>query len=374
MFARVRTAAQVVVVGAFLVGAGPVRAAVQHPLDPLEDGEILAAANVLLQAHVAKPGAIFQSIDLREPAKDAVLAFHAGDPIPRAATVFFRQEKKSYKTVVDLTHGTFTPPKLIPRSDGQLGLTITEVSDFSFAFQNPAFLAALARRGITTPSQLAHVLVTPLTPGSFGLPEEARRIVKAQMYYTEGAGINLYSRPIEGVQAIMDLDDRQVIQVIDTGVIPLPANTQDFDEATVASRFGLRPALKPVTMAQPQGVNFTFDGNFIEWQKWRFHLRFERRSGTVISLASYDGRPVLYQGSLAEIFVPYQDPGRTGSIARTWTPESSASGCCRPRSRSGSTCRRTRCCATRSSRRRSPIPSCRSFRCPFRTSSACSSA
>ncbi len=191
------------------------------------------------------------------------------------------------------------------------------MSDFSFAFQNPAFLAALARRGITTPSQLAHVLVAPLTPGSFGLPEEARRIVKAQMYFTEGAGINLYARPIEGVQAIIDLDDRQVIRVIDTGVIPLPSNTQDFDEATVASRYGLRPALKPVTMAQPQGVNFTFDGNFVDWQKWRFHVRFERRSGTVISLASYDGRPVLYQGSLAEIFVPYQDPG-TNWFYRTY--------------------------------------------------------
>ena len=29
----------------------------------------------------------------------------------------------------------------------------------------------------------------------------------------------------------------------------------------------------------------------------------------MISLVTYDGRPVLYQGSLAEIFVPYQDPG-----------------------------------------------------------------
>ncbi len=28
----------------------------------------------------------------------------------------------------------------------------------------------------------------------------------------------------------------------------------------------------------------------------------------MISLATFDGRPVLYQGSLAEIFVPYQDP------------------------------------------------------------------
>ena len=67
------------------------------------------------------------------------------------------------------------------------------------------------------------MLVTPLTPGSFGLPEESRRIVKAQMYYRENAAINLYAKPIEGMQAIMDLDDRVVLQVIDTGVMPLHA-------------------------------------------------------------------------------------------------------------------------------------------------------
>ena len=213
-------------------------------------------------------------------------AFHAGDPIPRAATVFFRQDRKSYRSVVNLTAGTYTPPVLIPRSDGQLGLTITEVSDFSFAFADPAFLQALARRGITTADQSSNVLVTPLTPGSFGLPEEARRIVKAQMYFRENAAINLYARPIEGLQAIMDLDDRVVLQVIDTGVVPVPPLTHEFDEATVSARYGLRPAMKPITVAQPAGANFTLTGNFVEWQKWQFHLRFERRPGTVISLAT----------------------------------------------------------------------------------------
>ena len=66
--------------------------------------------------------------------------------------------------------------------------------------------------------------------------------------------------------------------------------------------------MKPIEVTQPQGTNFTLTGNFVEWQKWNFHLRFERRAGTVISLVTYDGRPVMYQGSLAEIFVPYQDP------------------------------------------------------------------
>lgn len=287
----------------------PAHAAAPHPMDPLSADEILAAANLLLQGRAAQPGAIFQSIELREPAKNEVLAFRGGSAPSRSATVFFRQNKRSYKTTVNLSLGTFTPPVLIPISEGQLGLTIQEVIDFSFVFQDPAFLNALALRGIRTPQQLQKVFVTPLTPGSFGLPEESRRIVKAQMYYTDGAVINLYARPIEGLQAIIDLDEHRIIKLIDTGVVPIPAATHNFDEASIGARYGLRPELRPIRISQPAGPNFRFDGNFIEWQKWRFHARFERRSGPVISLVTYDRRQVLYQGSLAEVFVPYQDPG-----------------------------------------------------------------
>src|SRR5262249_19942487 len=242
--------------------------AAAHPMDPLTADEIIAAANILLQAGAAQPGAIFQGVDLREPDKGAELAFPSGSPSPRLAPVFYRQHKHSFRTTVNLPDGTFTPPVEIPRSQGQLGLTIQELIDFSFVFSDSAFLAAMAVRGIDTPDQLAKVLVTPLTAGSFGLPEERRRIVKAQMYFTEGTGINLFARPIEGVQAMIDLDERRVLQVIDTGIIPVPTQTQDFDEATVAARFGLRPQLKPIRITQPQGVNFTMDGNFVEWQKW----------------------------------------------------------------------------------------------------------
>lgn len=279
-------------------------AATGHPMDPLTADEIVGAANILLNGRAAQRGAVFQAVDLAEPPKHDVLAGRGA----RMASVFWRQNKQSFRSTVNLTAGTFTPPQPIPRSEGQLGLTISEVIDFSFVFQDRAFLAALARRGITSQAQLQKVFVTPLTPGSFGLPEEARRIVKAQMYYTEGAAINLFARPIEGMQAIIDLDERRVLQVLDTGVVPIPPATHEFDEASVAASVGLRPPLKPIRMTQPQGRNFTIQGNFIEWQKWRVHLRFERRAGTVLSLVTYDGRSVLYQASLAEVFVPYQDP------------------------------------------------------------------
>jgi primary-amine oxidase len=282
--------------------------AATHPMDPLDENEIIAAAQILLDGGAAIPGAAFQSIDLREPPKSEVLAFHPGDAFKRSATVFFRQAKQSFRSIVNLTDHTFTPPVEIPRSQGQLGLTIGEIFNFGFLFNDPQFLAALALRGIDTPDELAQVFVQPLTPGSFGLPEEGHRIVRAQMNYIEGGVINLFARPIEGLQVVIDLDEQKIIKIIDTGVVPLPPESHNFDEATIQSKFGLRPPMNPIHITQPAGNNLTINGNFVEWQKWRFHLRFERRAGTVLSLVTYDGRSVMYQGSLSEIFVPYQDP------------------------------------------------------------------
>jgi len=173
-----------------------------HPMDPLDEVEIITAAEILLNGGAAIPGAAFQSIDLREPSKSEVLGFTPGDDLDRLATVFFRQNKQSFRSIVNLTGQTFTPPVEIPASQGQLGLTIAEIFNFSFLFDDPQFLAALALRGIDAPDELAQVFVTPLTPGSFGLPEEKNRIVRAQMYFIAGGIINLYARPIEGLQAV----------------------------------------------------------------------------------------------------------------------------------------------------------------------------
>ena len=49
--------------------------AAAHPLDPLNADEIIGAAQVLLAGGAAQPGAIFQSVELREPPKAAVLNF-----------------------------------------------------------------------------------------------------------------------------------------------------------------------------------------------------------------------------------------------------------------------------------------------------------
>ena len=97
--------------------------AAAHPLDPLTADEIVSAANVLLAGGAAQRGAIFQSVELQEPAKAAVLNGSASE---RRAAVFWRQNKQSFKSTVNLRDGSFTRPQIIPRTQGQLGLTITE--------------------------------------------------------------------------------------------------------------------------------------------------------------------------------------------------------------------------------------------------------
>ena len=57
-----------------------------------------------------------------------------------------------------------------------------------------------------------------------------------------------------------------------------------------------------------KGPSYAFDGSFVDWGPWRFHLRLDRRRGVIVSLASFEERSVLYQASLSEMWVPYMDP------------------------------------------------------------------
>src|SRR5205085_4577222 len=171
---------------------------------------------------------------------------------------------------------------------------------------DPQWQAAMRKRGIT---DFKNVQVDAWASGFFGTADEnGARTARAVSYYNEGTK-NAYARPIEGIIAYVNLNTKRVYKLIDTGVVPVPKQTGDFDMKSVGP---LREAVKPLQTVQPQGVSFAVNGNEVRWQKWRFRFSMTPREGLVLHTVGYEDegrlRPILYRASLSEMVVPYGDP------------------------------------------------------------------
>jgi primary-amine oxidase len=64
---------------------------------------------------------------------------------------------------------------------------------------------------------------------------------------------NFWARPIEGLTAMVDINRREVLKLIDTGVVPIPQAPADFDPAAVGT---LRPAPTPLVTSLSHGADF----------------------------------------------------------------------------------------------------------------------
>jgi primary-amine oxidase len=110
--------------------------------------------------------------------------------------------------------------------------------------------------------------------------------------------------------ATVNLNTGKVVQIVDTGVVPVPKKPCDFfDPAQIGP---VRQAPRPLDLVQPQGPSFEVRGHEVRWQKWRFRYANHQREGLVLYQVGYEDqdrvRPILYRASLSELFVPYADP------------------------------------------------------------------
>jgi primary-amine oxidase len=281
------------------------QSAAQHPLDALDAAEIAATTAILRAAGHVDDRTLIASITLQEPPKAEVLAWKAGDAIPRSAKVVYRRSAATFETVVDLGKGAIASHDQIPGA--QPFVTVPEIlAAIETTTADPRMQAGLRKRGITDFEKL---FCAPRTVGNFGTElESTRRIVKVDCFDIRGVRSDVFANPIEGLFATFDLDHNKVLAVTDLGVVPVPGGNSELDPAST----GVRPGVMPVVQSSPEGSNIRMDGSMVHWMDWSFHLRWEIREGAIVSLVSYqDGgrsRPVLYQGHLSEIFVPYQDP------------------------------------------------------------------
>ncbi len=278
-----------------------------HPLEPLTADEISAAAGLVRGDIEDGEGELrFESIELLEPPKAEVRAFTSGDPISRAARV------NAYRTggigvwryAVSLSEKVILSKEFVPTARPMIQLEeFMEIEET--VKSDPDFIAACEKRGIT---DMDLVCVDPWSAGSFGEPdEEGRHISHTFCWVRSFPEDNLYAHPIEGLNAVVDIKTREVLRVDDYGVVPVPEEDCNY---TAEAQETVRDDLKKIDVVQPAGVTFSMEGRRINWHDWSLVIGFNAREGLTLHDISYEGRPVCYRASLAEMVVPYGSPAK----------------------------------------------------------------
>ena len=283
--------------------------AAQHPLDPMTPREIDEAVRILRSQRDLPEGTRFESVMLKEPAKDSVLGLENSNSVPREATIVLldNDTEATHEAVVSLTDKAVTSWKHIPGV--QPKIMPDEFYECEAAVkQDPKFLEAIKKRGI---SDVDLVMVDPWSAGNFGIEEEkGKRLSYARCWVRSSPRDNGYARPIEGVIPVVDLNKMEVIRVEDHGLVPLPPNPANYAAEFIEE---FRSDLKPLDIVQPEGPSFNINGREITWQKWSLRVGFTHREGLVLhNIEYYDQgrrRPIIYRAALAEMVVPYGDPG-----------------------------------------------------------------
>ena len=279
----------------------------QHPLDPLTPSEFLTVQALLRNSSMlGRDRQVLHSVELEDPEKQEVLRWKPGQSIPsRRAEVIITLDGVARKIVIDIDLGKILENTEVPGSGYPPMSADDYMKTMAFAQTYPPFIDSVAARGF----KIEEVICLPLSPGWYAVPEEEnRRIAKLECFVNKDTP-NFYMRPVEGIVIILDLSTMTVIRYIDLPARKPPVPKKEGTDYRFSS---LTPPffhpLNPISMEQPLGPSFTLDGNKVKWANWEFHVRPNLRVGNIISQATVDGRSVLYQGFLSELFVPYQSP------------------------------------------------------------------
>ncbi|MCU1528600.1 MAG: tyramine oxidase [Frondihabitans sp.] len=266
--------------------------------------EILSAEGLLgPTTHVSYLGLLEQ--DKRELLR--------GETAPRRIRVMTVDlgEGTSRDLVVAPSEGSIVSVTVLdPLVDGQVPIVLEEFPLVEeIVHQDPRWVAAMAKRGLTDLSQLR---VNPLSAGVLADDERGRRIQRCFTFVQKTPNDLGWAHPVDGVTAMVDVVTREVLDVIDYVDLPVPQEDGNFhDPAWVAEP--PRQGIKPIEITQPEGPSFTIDENgVLDWLGWSMQVSFDQREGLVFHNVSLEDRgtprPILYRASIAEMMVPYGDP------------------------------------------------------------------
>ncbi|WBW72920.1 copper amine oxidase Cao1 [Schizosaccharomyces osmophilus] len=287
-----------------------------NPMDPLGPEELKLAVE-LVRKSFPEHKYSFNVITLSEPPKYEYLAWKQypnAQPRPdRIALVVVLEADVSglvegkvnltKRSILDWQHMTGVCPIITADTMEQ-----TE----SVVRNDPKIQEQCILSGVPA-DEIDHVYCDPWTIGYDERFGSSRRLQQALMYYRSNEDDSQYSHPLDFCPVI-DPDAKKVI-AIDIPSVRRPLSKHkhsNFNQKDAEEEYGKMREVKPIAIAQPQGVNFTLKGRYIEWQNFRFHIGFNYREGIVLSDITYNDhgnvRPLFYRMSLAEMVVPYGNP------------------------------------------------------------------
>lgn len=292
-----------------------------HPLDPVTAEEITAARDILTKAGLLTPATRVAYLGLEEPDKATLRDHTPGATVDRRVRVMLLDTTGAppRDLVVALSRGEIDTDRVLdPATDGQPPVLDEEFELVEKVLaEDERWLAALRARGLDP----ATVRVAPLSAGVYAdeYPEErGRRILRGLAFVQKHPTGHAWAHPIDGLVGYVDVTNRTVDQVIDSGPVPIPTESGDFDDPAVTGPH--RTSQRPLEITQPDGPSFTLDGNLLHWENWSLRIGFDAREGLVLHQVAFHDRdhgrdrPILHRASIAEMVVPYADP----SPVRSW--------------------------------------------------------
>ncbi|HEX8440889.1 primary-amine oxidase [Archangium sp.] len=274
----------------------------RHLLDPLTQEEFQTAASAIKADARWNENMGFALVSLHEPPKSFVLGSD-GNPVRREvlAIVIDKVANVTSEIVVNVLDRSIQRWQAIPGVQANYLLEDYEIAE-ELVKADPTWRALAVQRGLRDLDN-AHIDVW----GFGGTTPDGARLVRGLTFAGDGVR-NAYSRPVEGLVAIVNLNTRQVVRVESTGTAPLPPGAEYHKDLLPP----LREPLKPLDISQPDGPSFTVEGHLVKWQNWRFRWGFLPREGLVLYQVGYEEagrvRPILYKASVAETAAMYGDP------------------------------------------------------------------
>jgi primary-amine oxidase len=282
-------------------GATPIYA---PALEPLTAAEIRGVAAIVKADPAFGEAILFETIELMDPPKSAILAGVPIAALPRQAraNVFRTEEQGVWKLTVSLDDKRVLTSQRYPSARPMIQLEQFMAIE-AYVKADPRFIAACAARGIADMSQ---VCVDPWSAGNFGNPDEEGRhlshtFIWLRLYDDEA----FYAHPVEGLNVVVDIKTGEVVRIDDRPGPAIPMREVNYDSRFVTETL---PPLKPLNVVQPEGVSFALDGHHITWDRWAFTIGFNAREAITLHDIRFDGRPVVHRASLVEMVVPYGSP------------------------------------------------------------------